>query len=226
MKSKPLFFVMLLFLTGCNLLWKILDTTPPYCYIRSPLDSSLVSGIVSVQVEAFDSSGIAAINFYADGILTATESSATANFEWETTSLEPGSWHRIFCTAIDLAGNKGLSDTIHLQIATMGPQGIFHGKITLDNNYYQWIEFSADSGKKVVGDARAVSGVISRFSLLDLNNFQRYRQGQNYTPVYERQNVSELNLNYQFATSGSWYLIFLNTSGTTRTYWARFILEN
>ncbi|MEO0053920.1 MAG: Ig-like domain-containing protein [candidate division WOR-3 bacterium] len=191
----------------------------------SPPDSAIVSGTVPVQVEAYDSNGVAAIDFYADGIMIASESSAAATFEWNTSALEPGSWHKIYCIAADLAGNRGTSDTVNLQIAAIGQQSIFHGKITLSPNYYHWIEFSADSGRKVLGDARAVSGTISRFSLLDPVNFELFRQGRSYVPLYEQQNAPEVNLNYQFASSGTWYLVFLNTSGTVRTYWARFTLE-
>lgn len=224
MKFKP-WILLILLLTGCDLLIKLLDTTPPSCHILSPLDSTIVSGTVPVQVEAYDSTGVAAIDFYADGIMIASESSATATFEWNTSTLEPGSWHKIYCIAADLAGNRGTSDTVNLQIAAIGQQSIFHGKITLNHNYYRWIEFSADSGRKVLGDTRAVSGTISRFSLLDPVNFELFRQGRSYVPLYEQQNVAEVNLNYQFATGGTWYLVFLNTSGTVRTYWARFTLE-
>lgn len=225
MKYKILLSALLLMLTGCDLLLKILDSTPPDCYIRFPPDSSVVTGIVPLQVEAFDSSGIAAIDLYVNGNRTASESSATVTFEWNTTALEPGSWHRIYCIATDLAGNQGTSNTVNLQIGTIGQRSIFHGRIALNNNYYRWIEFSADSGQKVTGAARAVSGTISRLSLLDRSNFEQFRQGRPYTPLFEQQNLPQVTVDYRFSTSGTWYLVLLNTSGTVRTYWARFTLE-
>ncbi|MGB9742633.1 MAG: Ig-like domain-containing protein [candidate division WOR-3 bacterium] len=225
MKFKPLLLTLLLLGTGCDLFLSLLDRTPPTCIILFPPDSAIVSGVVLVRVEAYDSSRITAIDFYADGVLTATESSATAEFEWNTTSLEPGSWHRLFCIATDPAGNKGSSDTLNLQIARPGQQNIFHGKFTLNNNYYRWIDFSAGAGKRLAGESRAVNGIISRLSLLDADNFQQYRQHQSYSALYEQQNAAEMTLSYQFTTAGTYYLVFLNTTGTPQTYWARFTLE-
>jgi|UniRef100_A0A7V3PTT7 hypothetical protein len=225
MKFKLLALTLLLLSTGCDLLLQLLDKTPPTCIILSPPDSSLVSGVVHIQVEANDSNGIAAIDLYTDNSLAATESSATADFEWDTGQFEPGSWHRLFCIAIDHAGNKGSSDTLHLQIAALGPKSIFHGKITLNNNYYRWIEFDARPGKKISGTARAVNGTISRLSLLDTINFQKYRQNQTYNPLFEEQNTTEASINYQFTISGAYYIVLLNTTGSQKTYWLRFTLE-
>ncbi|MEO0068741.1 MAG: Ig-like domain-containing protein [candidate division WOR-3 bacterium] len=226
MRFKFLIFTLLLLTTGCDLLLKLLDTTPPVCNIISPLDSTIVSGIIKVQAEAFDSSGITAIDFYADGNLFATESSATASVDWDTRQLPEGSWHKLHCIATDRAGNKGTSDTVNVQIHTGSQRSVFHGKIILNNNYYRWVDFSAVVGETIEGESRAIpGGRISRLSLLDRDNFQKYRAGQTYTALYEQNNITEISLSYQFTADGTYYLVFLNTTGSTQTYWARFIIQ-
>lgn len=226
MRFKFLIFALLFWATGCDLLLKLLDKTPPVCYLRSPLDSTVVSGIIKVQAEAFDSSGIAAIDFYADGNLFATESLGTASVDWDTRQLPEGSWHTLHCVATDLAGNEGTSNTVNIQILTGSQRSVFHGRIILNNNYYRWIDFSTISGETINGESRATpGGKISRLSLLDRENFQKYRSGQTYTALYEQNNITEISLSYQFTVNGTYYLVFLNTTGSTQTYWARFVIQ-
>lgn len=230
MKFKALsirFFTPLLFLSfiACDLLIK-LDKTPPICIIYSPSDSAVVSGIVRIQAEAFDSVGVARIEFYADGVLFAQNSNSSATAEWDSRQLPESSWHQLFCIATDLADNKGYSDTVQVQILQSAQRNVFHGQIILQDRYYRWIDFNAETGETVLGDARATpNGTISRLSLLDQTNFEKYRSGKSYTPLYEKQNVAELSFNYQFTTSGKFYLVFLNTTGSTQTYWARFVIQ-
>ncbi len=224
MKFRPLFFLLLLS-TGCELL-TLFDRTPPTCIIHSPADSTVATGIVQVVAEAFDSLGIATIEFYADEVMFARESSNQATAEWDTRQLAENSWHKLFCIATDLAGNRGASDTVNVQIQKTTQQNVFHGEITLSSNRSWEIKFRAEAGDIVIGAARsATSGTISRFSLLDEDNLQKYRRNQSYTALYEQSNVRELSLSYQFTTDGFYYLIFFNNTGSTQTYWGRFVLE-
>jgi hypothetical protein len=226
MKFKPLLTGLLLFSTGCDLLLKLIDTTPPVCYIRSPLDSTVVSGLIKVQAEAYDSTGIAAIDFYADGTPFASESSASVSIDWDTRQLPEGSWHKLYCIATDLAGNRGTSDTVNVQVLANHQRSVFHGRIIITNQSYRWVDFSVQTGEQISGETRAVPpGTISRISLLDRGNFQKYRSGQAYTALYEQSNISELTFSYQFTANGTYYLVFLNTTGSTQTYWARFVLN-
>lgn len=219
MRFKLLVTGLILLGTGCDLLLKLLDTTPPVCYIRTPLDSAAVSGIINVQAEAYDSGGIAVINLYVDGTLFVSESSNFVSAYWDTRQLPDGSWHKIFCIASDLAGNQGTSDTVHIQILAGYQRSVFHGRITLANQYYRYIDFSAKSAETINGETRATpGGKISRFVFLDRDNFQKYRSGQSYTAIYEQVNVTELSLSYRFTTNDIYYLIFSNITGTTQTY--------
>ncbi len=219
------FIPLLLLITGCDLLLQ-LDRTPPICIIRSPADSSTVSGVVDVTAEAFDSIGVAAIEFYADGTMFAKESSDQVTVQWDTRQLPEGTWHQLFCIATDLSGNKGYSDTTNVQIQTIEQRNVFHGQFTLADRYYRWVEFDAQIGETLIGDTRtATSGILSRFLLLDQENFNRFRANQPCTPLYEQQNIRELSLSYGFSSSGTFYLVFVNNTGTTQTYWARFLIK-
>lgn len=213
-----------LIFAGCELLGP--DRIPPTCAILYPTDSTLVSGVVNVEAEARDSSGIASIEFYADGTMFARESSERATAEWDTRALPEGSWHKLFCIATDRAGNRGTSDTVELQILQIHERNVFHGEFTLADRYYRWVEFSATPGETLTGAARtATAGTLSRFLLVDQTNFNRFRNQEPYTALFERQNLREFDLTYGFTTTGIFYLIFVNTTGTTQTYWARFAIK-
>ncbi|MGQ9678158.1 MAG: Ig-like domain-containing protein [bacterium] len=225
MKFKPLLFLLLLFYTGCNLLLQI-DQTPPVCIITSPTDSSTVSGIVTVSAEAFDSVGIATIEFYINGTLFGREKSNQVTVQWDTRSLSEGTWHHLFCIATDLSGNRGYSDTVNVLIRNNEMRNVFHGQLTLPDRYYRWVEFSSQIGETLFGDLRtATPGTLSRFLLLDEENFNRFRANQSYTARHEEENIREFSLSYYFTASGIFYLLFANTTGTTQTYWARFFVE-
>lgn len=203
-----------------------MDRVPPVCVISSPADSSTVSGIVAVSAEAFDSVGITSIEFYADGNLFAQESSTQATVQWDTRSLPEGTWHQLFCIATDFSGNRGFSDTVNVEIQNTKMRNVFHGQFTLPDRYYRWVEFSSQIGETLIGDFRtATAGTLSRFLLLDEENFDRFRANQSYTTRDMQENVHEFSLSYHFSTAGTFYLVFINTTGTTQTYWARFFLE-
>lgn len=225
MRFKHLFFLLLSGI-GCDLLLPVKDRVPPVCVINSPADSSIVSGIIAVSAEAFDSGGIAAIEFYADGSRFAEESSNQATAQWDTRSLPEGSWHQLFCIATDFSGNRGFSDTLHIEIQNIKMRNVFHGQFTLPDRYYYWVEFTSEIGETLIGDFRtATAGTLTRFLLLDEENFNRFRANQSYTARDKRENVREFSLSYHFPTAGTFYLVFLNATGTTQTYWARFFLE-
>ncbi len=224
MRFKPLLFILLLG-PGCELL-TLFDRTPPVCSIRSPADSAIVTGIVQVTAEAFDSSGVATIEFYADGVMFARESSDRATVEWDTRQLAESSWHELFCIATDIAGNRGASDTVNVRVQIIAQRNVFHGQITITNNRYREIKFRANAQEKLIGEARsATSGVITQFLLLDEVNYNNYRRNQSYTALYEKSNVRELSISYQFSADGFYYLIFFNNTGTSQTYWGRFVRE-
>jgi peptidoglycan/xylan/chitin deacetylase (PgdA/CDA1 family) len=84
------------------------DTVDPNVQITSPGNGSILRrpATVNINASATDSlSGIANVQFYIDGVLKATDSSAPFTYAWSTTSSGPG-FHVITVAATDNAGNR------------------------------------------------------------------------------------------------------------------------
>lgn len=88
----------------------------PMIVITNPADGSQVSGIVSLEAEASASSGVRIVDFQIDGYPLASDSVAPFTASWDTTILEPGSWHLIEAIVYDLT-EATASSTISVQIA-------------------------------------------------------------------------------------------------------------
>ena len=86
------------------------DTTPPAISITSPASGTTVSGTVSVSVKASDNVGVAKVELYVDGSLTATSTTAPFTTKWNTNpkGVAKGA-HTLQTKAYDAAGNVGIS---------------------------------------------------------------------------------------------------------------------
>ncbi len=87
------------------------DTTPPTISITSPASGSVISGVLSVYVNAADNVGVVMVELYADGVLRATSSSAPFTTKWNTKRVASGP-HTLQCKAYDAAGNVGTSPAL------------------------------------------------------------------------------------------------------------------
>lgn len=202
------------------------DTRPPDCRIIQPVDSALVSGQVTIVAEAFDTSGVREVEFYVNDLLIATRYASPYTAVWDASGLPNESRHRIFCLASDIYNNVGSSDTISVQVRHGGQQGIIHAAFRLDNNRYRSAGFVAGPGDTLVGDGRALGGrALSWFLWLDAANYARFRTAQGYTTLLELQDRVEFSVREPVAAADSFYLVFLNTSGSPVDFWARFTLE-
>jgi tetratricopeptide (TPR) repeat protein len=76
--------------------------SPPTVSITNPSTGQIVSGTVSVQVEAADDNGVSRVEIYIDNVLTATLTTAPYIYQWDTTSAANGS-HTLRVTAYDTA---------------------------------------------------------------------------------------------------------------------------
>jgi hypothetical protein len=81
------------------------DTTPPSVGISTPFNHATVSGIVPIGVVATDNVGVVETQFYVDGVLVATDTTAPWGFTWNTSGFTPGS-HVLTVLGYDAAGNK------------------------------------------------------------------------------------------------------------------------
>jgi thermitase len=91
------------------------DTTPPTVTLNSPTSGSTVSATISVSVSATDNVGVAKVEWYLDGALAGTSTTATANFSWNTTTSPNGS-HILQAKAYDAAGNVGSTANVSVTV--------------------------------------------------------------------------------------------------------------
>ena len=82
----------------------ILDEEPPTLTIKSPSPGALLSGNVTVSVDASDPSGVAYILFYVDDTLVLNDTKAPYEYVWDTTGWDDGN-HTIRVVAVDTFGN-------------------------------------------------------------------------------------------------------------------------
>jgi subtilisin family serine protease len=80
------------------------DTDAPSVSISEPTGGATLSGVVSVNASASDSSGVSRVELYANGNLVGTDSAAPYSFSLDTTLLSEGAV-TISAKALDAAGN-------------------------------------------------------------------------------------------------------------------------
>jgi hypothetical protein len=73
--------------------------------IASPGNGSVVSGVVTVDVTAFDGGGVSRVELLADGVLIGTDTLAPFSFSWDSTRRSDGA-ATIQARAVDSSGNS------------------------------------------------------------------------------------------------------------------------
>ena len=97
------------------------DTTEPVVWFASPDDDETVSGTVTVDVDAYDASGIGGVIFEVDGsAVGAEDTSAPWSFAWNADASGPGS-HILTVVVRDNAGNAVRSDVVAVVVGTYVP---------------------------------------------------------------------------------------------------------
>ena len=89
------------------------DTTPPAVSLTAPANGATVSGTVALSASASDNVGVARVEFYVDGSLLSTATSAPYTASWVTST--NGS-HTLLAKAYDAAGNLGTSSAIAVTV--------------------------------------------------------------------------------------------------------------
>ena len=82
------------------------DTTPPTVRVTAPSSGSTFGDeLVTVEIEATDDQGLAAVELWIGDHFYAGSASPPYSFQWDT-SLFPDGEHRLSARAVDLAGNE------------------------------------------------------------------------------------------------------------------------
>ena len=91
------------------------DTIAPTTSITSPSNGATVSGTTTVSASASDNVAVTSVEFYVDGALAATDTTAPYSFSWNTTAVADGS-HSLSSKAYDGAGNSGSSASVSVTV--------------------------------------------------------------------------------------------------------------
>jgi hypothetical protein len=141
------------------------DTTPAAVNITNPSNGDTVWGTVEITASAADTeTGIAKVEFYIDGALKSTDTSAPYAYNWDTTVYANGTAHSIKAVAYDGAGNAASDDdtsvTVDQEAAGFNETFSSGGP---DNSGWSggWtmsaIDHSGNAGKSAYGNATMTS---------------------------------------------------------------------
>lgn len=112
--------------------WDFITTdidNPPTVEITNPSYGAIVSGTVTVSVNASDDGGIDRVRFYIDGNLEKTDSYFPYSYGWDTTQYSVGS-HAIKVRCYDTA-NQTASDTLSVWVDRKEPVSPPRAEITI-----------------------------------------------------------------------------------------------
>jgi hypothetical protein len=95
------------------------DTTPPIVSIVAPTNGGTVSGTVTVSAQATDNIAVARVEFWINGVLKATDTSAPYSMNWNTKGLS--GTQTIVARAFDAAGNSASSTPYSAYVSSTSP---------------------------------------------------------------------------------------------------------
>jgi archaellum component FlaF (FlaF/FlaG flagellin family) len=84
------------------------DAIAPTVSLTAPIAGSTVSKTITITAAASDNIRVSKVEFYLNGALIATDTTAPYSFNWDTTTAANGS-HTLAATAYDIGGNSGTS---------------------------------------------------------------------------------------------------------------------
>ncbi|WP_162605085.1 Ig-like domain-containing protein [Geomonas oryzae] len=91
------------------------DTIAPSAWLTSPANNSIVSGTVTISGGGKDNVGITRMEFYQNGKLMGSDSTAPYSYSWNTTAYPDGSYI-LTAKAYDAAGNVGQSANTYVTV--------------------------------------------------------------------------------------------------------------
>lgn len=92
------------------------DLTAPTATITSPGNSATVSGSVFFNVAALDDKAVSKVEFYLNGTLLGSDTTAPYSFAWNTAAVADG-WHTLSAKAIDSSNNIGTSELVSVLVS-------------------------------------------------------------------------------------------------------------
>ncbi|NPC72398.1 PHB depolymerase family esterase [Corallococcus exiguus] len=125
------------------------DTTAPTVNVTAPVSGATVSGTVTVTASASDNVGVTRVDFYVDGNLVGTASTAPHAFSWNTTTVANGS-HVLGARAFDAAGNSALDADTSVTVSNSGttPTTVSFTSVAAEDGY---VKANADGSAAELG---------------------------------------------------------------------------
>lgn len=103
------------------------DTTAPMVSVTAPVAGN-VSVAVNATVNATDSVGVTKVEWYLDGVLANTSTTAPFSWTWNT-AMAPNASHSLLAKAYDAAGNVGTSAAVAVTVNNVTPTVVPYGAI-------------------------------------------------------------------------------------------------
>jgi leucyl aminopeptidase len=94
------------------------DPTPPTVAITAPAAGANVTGTTTISANASDDVGVSRVEFYVDGALRGSDTTAPYSYGWDTTTSANGS-RALTARAYDAAGNVGTSSTVTVNVSNV-----------------------------------------------------------------------------------------------------------
>jgi len=95
------------------------DTTPPTTSITAPANGATVSGTTTVTASESDNVGVTSVEFYLDGALQSTDTTAPYSWSWNTTTAT-NAGHSLTSKAFDAAANNATSAAVSVTVNNVG----------------------------------------------------------------------------------------------------------
>jgi beta-lactamase superfamily II metal-dependent hydrolase len=95
------------------------DVTAPTTAITSPATGAVMSATSTVTASASDDRAVVRVEFYLDGVLQFTDTTASYSWTWDTTTAANGA-HALTTKAYDAAGNVGTSAIVDVTVSNVG----------------------------------------------------------------------------------------------------------
>jgi hypothetical protein len=96
------------------------DNTLPDVALASPTPGMFLRGTAALEATASDTGGVARVDFYADGTLLGTATSAPYTLSWSTAGVTDGA-HALTVKATDSAGNVRTSAAVEVTVDNTAP---------------------------------------------------------------------------------------------------------
>lgn len=131
------------------------DTQKPIVSISSPANNAQVSGTITITASATDNVGVAAVEFYGDGILIGSDTISPYSINWSPSN---GS-HTISAKAFDAKSNIGISQIVAINVSNTAADSVAPS-ISISNPYNNQTVAGTISINTIVSDNIGVTKVV------------------------------------------------------------------